>query len=171
MWRSQTSDTSAVKALRSGRSYCYRVTATDTLGRREPFSYDLGCTTTPVDDRALGRKGAWSAGTSPDYFQETFLESRQAGAVVTLPRISTKRSFAVLLGRGPGHGSVQVTVGRRSTVLDLEHKSAGRMKLWLSGSRSGPVTITVLSNGKPVRVDGIFAESLRLQPDDCGGRC
>jgi hypothetical protein len=45
------------------------------------------------------------------------------------------------------------------------------MKRWITGSRHGPVTITVLSNGKPVRVDGIFAEPLRLEPDDCGGRC
>jgi hypothetical protein len=171
MWRPQTSDTSAIKALRSGRSYCYRVTATDTLGRREPFSYDLGCTTTPVDDRALERDGTWRAGTSPGYFLGTFLESRERGAVLTLPRISVKRSFALLLGRGPGHGIVEVTVGQRSEVLDLDQKNVGRMKRWITGSRHGPVTITVLSNGKPVRVDGIFAEPPRLEPDDCGGRC
>ena len=167
--RSSTA-TSAVRKLGSGRSYCFRVRAVDVAGHSGDY-LDRGCTTTPVDDRLLERAGAWRARHGEPYYRGTFLESRESGAQLTLPSLPVKRNFAVLLGKGPGYGSVRVAVGPWSAVLDLDRKDVGTAKLLVGGGHTGPVTITVLSNGKPVRVDGVFAEPLRLAPDDCGGRC
>ena len=162
--------TSATRKLASGRSFCFWVRAVDVLGRTGDYS-ERGCTTTPVDDRLLEREGSWRARHGGLYYRGTFLESRESGARLTLPSLPVKRNFGVLLGKGPGYGSVRVTVGEWSAVFDLDRSDVGTVKILVFGARSVPLTITTLSDGRPVRVDGVFAEPLRLAPDDCGGRC
>ena len=84
-WRS-TGSISTSTMVRDGGSYCVSVRATDVVGRTSDGD-DTSCTTTPLDDRALERRGGWKKSKGAGYYDHTYLGTRKQGAVVTLSLI------------------------------------------------------------------------------------
>lgn len=137
---------------KAGRTYCLsaRAHAGPTTG---PWGEET-CVSTPLDDRALSSSAAWSRahGTST---------TRSRGATLTSPRIRGSR-FALLVRPSADAGTVRVTFdGRRLGTHRLVAGRPGRPRvIALDGfkrPRHGRLVVTVVSSGKPVRIDGIYA--------------
>ena len=66
------------------------------------------------------------------------------------------------MSTGRGHGSVSVSLGKdRLGTFSLASKKAATQVVVpvavFSGVREGKLKITVTTNGKPVRIDGVYA--------------
>jgi len=148
----ETKSRRAVLRGKAGRVYCInaRAHAGTTTG---PWGQET-CVATPLDDRALKAGKGWtrSHGTS---------QTRARGATIASPRIHGSR-FALLVAPSAGAGRVKVSFGGRTLGtyrLTKGHRDRPRI-VDLGGfgrARHGKLVITVVSSGKPVRIDGIYA--------------
>lgn len=137
---------------KAGRTYCLsaRAHAGPTTG---PWGEET-CVSTPLDDRVLSRSAGWTrAGTTST--------TRSRGATLTSPRIRGSR-FALLVRPSADAGTVRVTFdGRRLGTHRLVAGRPGRPRVIALGGfrrpRHGKLAITVVSSGRPVRIDGIYA--------------
>lgn len=146
-----TASTAKVRG-KAGRVYCLsaRAQAGTTTG---PWGAE-NCVATPLDDRSLkGSKGDWTrAGGST---------SSTKGATLASPRIHGTR-FALLVHPSARAGAIRVTLGgqRLGTVKLTKGNPKKARVITLRGfkrTQHGKLVITVVSSGKPVRIDGIYA--------------
>ena len=161
---SHTTDRSWSGPFRPGRTYCFRVRARDTVGNLGPWSDYQSCTVTPFDDRRLERSGAWKALNGPRYFQHTYLTTRQKGASLVAANLRGVRRIGMLVATGPGNGRIRVTYPGfyAPVVINLDTPSQDWLVIrgmiaWGPYGTPGTLKITVVSRGKPVRVDGVYA--------------
>jgi len=148
----ETKSSRAVLRGKAGRVYCIdaRAHAGATTG---PWGRET-CVATPLDDRALKAGKGWTHthGTS---------QTRARGATIASPRIHGSR-FALLVAPSAGAGRVKVSFGGRSLGtyrLTKGHRDRPRIVDLgaFKRTRHGKLVITVVSSGKPVRIDGIYA--------------
>lgn len=150
-------------SFRPGRTYCFRVRGRDAVGNIGAWSDYPRCTVTPVDDRRLVRTGHWSAQQGSRYFQGTYLRTRRQGSTLTLPNLIGIRRFGVLVATGPGNGRIRLSFsGFEPRVIDLDTPTrqwlvVRGMTAWAPYGSPGRLTVRVLSQGKPVRIDGVYA--------------
>ena len=159
-----TTATSGTMRFPSGATTCIGARARDSLGHVGAWSYP-SCVTRPVDDRVLIRRGQWKAHTGERYFKGTYLTTRRRGASLVLGPFPKSLDQAVLVAVGPGNGKVRVDSRcgkewRFNRTLNL-HASKNRtlVKRWVNRRWECPggLRITVISEGKPVRIDGAYA--------------
>jgi hypothetical protein len=161
-WRSATTATSATFSGSPGSTYCFVVRVRDTAGTVSPWtsSWDRSmCTAIPLDDRSLTRSWSWAAGTGSAYYRSTSLRSSTAGARLKLTGVKATR-IALLATTCPTCGSVNVYWG--STLLrsiSLDSATTVNRKLIrvasFSSSRTGALTIRIISSGRRVIIDGV----------------
>ena len=96
---------------RPGYAYCFHVQSIDTSGNLSPWTTSR-CTTVPLDERSLVRRGAWTASTSAGAFMHTLLTSRSAGATASLAQVRGS-AIAIVFRKSPGGGTFGVYSGTR----------------------------------------------------------
>ena len=147
---------SASVAGRPGTSYCFRVASTDTVGNTGAWSA-IKCRVLPVDDRAASRSGPWQLTRTAGAWRRTLSTSSRDGATLTL-RGSLGRRFLLVARTAPGAGTVRVSVGGRSKLIDLAAPRRRTKVFKVAGfPRIEERTIVIRVMGRrPVSVDGVF---------------
>ncbi len=170
-----TTDTTKSYGTGSGRTYCYRVVATDTAGNVGVPSAQR-CTTTPVDERSMKRSTHtewrkkhgkklrvtvrdWASGSSSLAYKKTYTSASRKGSALSIGGVRAKSlQVRVLGGRGQGSVSLYFAATRLGTwSLSRSRTQVLTLSKTLSTERTGTVTLKVASSGKPVRVDAVSA--------------
>ena len=138
-----------------GYTYCTRIRSTDDLGNAGVSSER--CITTPLDDRKLKGKG-WTRSKAKGNYRKTLTSTTMRGRVLSA-RGAKASSIALLVRRSPNAGKVAVFQGKkRLKVVSLKGKRAGQVIVLIRTSskvRKGTIKIKVLTQGKPVQIDGL----------------
>ncbi|WP_154402763.1 hypothetical protein [Nocardioides speluncae] len=158
-WKAATTVTSGRFAARQGRTYCFTARATDSVTNAGGWTSQR-CTTTPLDDRALSAGAGWSRQRSAGHLLGTYTSASGNGASLTLKGVAAKR-LALLVDKVPGGGRVLVSLGGRRLGTFSLAASARRSRVVVpvaqfAAIKTGVLTITVVSSGKPVRIDGVY---------------
>ena len=95
------------------------------------------------------------------YFSKDYALSSTKGARLVLPKVHARR-VALLVGTGRGYGTVNVSLGKVSLgSFSFDTRDKGTQVVvpvaTFSGVRTGKLTVTVTSKGRPVRIDGVYA--------------
>ena len=158
VWKRLTATDAAYDA-EAGQTVCLKVRGFDRAGNTSPWSV-ARCATTPVNDRTLEAKG-FTARKGKGYFSGDYATSRRRGASLVLPGVTARR-VALLVGVGGGHGTVTVSLGKkRLGTYSLAARSRDKQVVVpvanFGSARSGRLTVTVTSRGRPVVIDGVYA--------------
>ena len=154
-------------AVQPGHTRCLGVRGVDAVGNTAAFNIyqwnGLGaCVTAPLDERDLKRSKGWTKVWDRDSHDHTLLRTRTAGATLTFERYSLQRML-LLVKRVPHGGTVVVrlnghSIGTIDTSGPMRRRTAYLAKKLLpsSGQKARTLTITVVSHGKPVLIDGVI---------------
>ncbi|MDQ3991662.1 MAG: hypothetical protein M3245_05065, partial [Actinomycetota bacterium] len=143
---------------RPGSPLCVRVRGFDDAGGVSGWSAPA-CTNGMDDDRTLVRRGGWTSQFHQGYLRGSASVAARRGARLLLPGARGRR-FALLASTCRTCGRVLVTLG--GTPLGMIDLRSGKLRRSVvfplrsfSSVRSGTLRIQVLSNGRPVRIDGV----------------
>jgi hypothetical protein len=158
-WLSATALTTSGFATAPGYTYCFSELARDTLANVSSWTAET-CTTAPLDDRSLTRKGSWSAKTGSAFYRSTYLSSTAKGAKLTRTGVKAKRIVLVATTCAKC-GSVKVYWGTKllKTVSLKSAKTVNRKLISIttfSSVSSGTLSIKVSTSGKKVMIDGVI---------------
>jgi hypothetical protein len=157
-WQVVVPGTSGSLALLAGSTYCFSVAAHDVDGFVGPWSAER-CTATPLDDRSLARKGAWSSGTGSAYYRGTWIRSTALDATAVRASVLARR-ISIVATTCPTCGSVKVYWGSTllRTVSLVSSTTVNRKVISIATFttvRSGTVTVKVSTSGRKVLLDGL----------------
>lgn len=157
LWLLDTPVTSASFQGAPGATYCFGAAASDPAGNQGSPGPET-CTTLPLDERRLKRKGDWTTGRAGKAYLHTFLESSEQGA--TLGGRFTALRIAVIVTKCRGCGVLDVTFkGKRLRRISLASSKTRRKQLVevkaFAQPRTGRLRLQVRSDGRPVVVEGI----------------
>ncbi len=158
-WKNATTAGSATFAGRPGRTYCLSARARDAIANVGPWSSQR-CTTIPVDDRTLTASSGWKRLLGSDYFQRTFTSTSQKGAQLTLVGVRVRR-LSLLVATGLSNGTVKVlfngvSLGQFSLARPAKKRLIIPVKTFTT-VKTGTLKLVVVSSGKLVRIDGVYA--------------
>lgn len=157
-WQNLTTRAVTATGLAPGYDYCYSVSAVDEAGNSSPWSSPR-CTAVPLDDRALTASPGWHSITGSAYYNHTARTATTQGS--TLSRTSATLDRIALLAttcRGCGTAGIYVgkhLLGRVSLAATATHNRVLK-GLPVFGTRTGTVSVKVLTSGKRVTVDGLL---------------
>jgi hypothetical protein len=166
-WLTRTNATSHPVLLRRGRTHCFSSRARDATGKISAWSGET-CATRPADDRVIPAGPAWRRKGGEGYLADTYLQATRQGAVLRMGGLRRVCSVAILVATGPGQGRIRLTFDTNwnhwdtSRIIDLRaptyQKQQIRRLVTFDGGQCLPGTlfVRVLSEGKPVRIDGVF---------------
>jgi hypothetical protein len=163
-WLSTTAISGSLTA-KPGETHCLRVRGTDTAGNVSAWSVPR-CATTAVDDKTLKQKklkgkSVWkTVRKAKGSYSKTYTQTSKKGATLAL-RVKARR-IGLLVSTGKGHGSVRVSLGKDTLGTFSLASAKGAQQVIipvtvLKSARKGSLKITVTTNGKPVRIDGVYA--------------
>ena len=157
-WQVVAPGTSSSLALLVGSTYCFSVAARDVDGFVGSWSAER-CTSRPLDDRSLSRRGSWSSGTGSAYYRSTWIRSTALGASAVRASVQAKR-ISIVATTCPTCGSVKVYLGSTllRTVSLVSSTTVNRHVIAVAtftSVRAGTVTVKVSSSGRRVLVDGL----------------
>jgi hypothetical protein len=150
-----------------GTTRCYRVRATDTVDNIGAESADF-CSMAPVDDRGLHRSKGWSKVRDAKSYRDTLLRSTRKGATLTFRAYPFNR-LMLLVRQIPRGGKVEVLLGGRH-VRTLSTAGRAKRMVALPANRDSlrpqksTLQIRVVSRGRPVLIDGVFAGQFLPKP-------
>lgn len=158
LWRS-LSVTDAAYPAEAGQTVCLKVRGVDQAGNAGPWSV-ARCATTPVNDRTLRAKG-WQQRKGKGYFSGDYVTTRRRGSRLVLPGVQARR-LALLVAVGRGNGTVSVSLGKKKlgSYSFAAHAKAKQVVVpvaTFAAARTGRLEVTVTSDGRPVRIDGVYA--------------
>ncbi len=136
---------------------CFSARARDAVGNVSPWSAD-SCVARPLDDRVLSTRGAVTRATGSGFYLGTATRSATRGASFTRTGVLPGR-VAVVVSTGRGYGSIGAYYnGRLVRTLSLASvHSLNRRVVQLPWMQArGTITFKVLTNGKPVVIDGLL---------------
>lgn len=150
-----TASTSVSLSMPAGAQVCFAVRARDAIGNVTPWSAQR-CALVPVDDRALTVSGSTSRITSSLALGGTVTRLNASGAAVSKGALAGDQVALVLL-KGPGQGTVEVTVGKHVYGrYSLAATTWRREVLYLGGVFFTDATVRVRSvSSAPARIDAI----------------
>lgn len=153
-----TSATSESLTLAAGHDYCVSVRARDAAGNVSGWSRAT-CVARAADDRALARTSSgWSRGTGAAYYDRTVTTTTGYHRTLSLSGVQLDR-LGLVATTCPTCGKVAVYVGSaRIGSISLSSSTRVNKRLLMLPRfvyRTGKVTITTLTRGKPVNVDGL----------------
>lgn len=146
-----------------GDTYCFIVWAVNGEGGSSGSSPEE-CTSLPLDDRKLKKSsGDWGEKTAKGHYLKTFTKSRENGA--TLKRTVTAKTLALVATKCPGCGKVAVSFdGDKVKTISLDAASYQKRKVipleTFADREKGKVKIKIVSNNKPVSIDGLGASAI-----------
>ncbi len=157
-WPACETSTCVVAGLPAGASTITFAARTHGLTDPEPTTRTV---LVPVGVADLDRTARWTLRHDPDALFDTFAVARKAGETVSMPVTGATR-IVVIATQAPKSGKVNV-------YLDGKRLSPKRISLAASRTvngqvifettfdapRSGTVRVVVMSNKKPVRIEGI----------------
>ncbi|WP_028638902.1 hypothetical protein [Nocardioides sp. URHA0032] len=158
-----TATSTAQDGLRPGSTYCYRARATDAVGRVSPWpvgwGVDTNCATVPLDDRVFAAGPAWKRQTGAGYYHRSLLATTRQGATLRLDTGPANFVYLVV-ATGPTAGRIQTRMGFERRTINLKTTSTKALVLRkavheVGNPATGILKIRVLSDGKPVRIDGV----------------
>ncbi|MDQ4142865.1 MAG: hypothetical protein M3198_03830, partial [Actinomycetota bacterium] len=138
-----------------GRTYCFAVRALG-AGVISDWSERV-CTSVPLDDTALNRKGRWSRKSASKSYGGSYSISKRRGARLVRRNVKAK-NLALLARSCPRCGKVKVLWNRRSLGrFDLRSRRAAREidVATFDNVKTGTVKIIVASKNRRVRIDGV----------------
>jgi hypothetical protein len=142
----------------SAGDWRFTVAGIDIAGNQDPTPA-VNQFTVPVPSAKLRASGGWNRGSGSAYFFSGYSTTKKKGASLSAARPGT-RSVALVATKCPGCGTVKVSYG--SKVLKKVSLAASSRRTrqlvpivsWASG-HGGRVTVTVISSGKPVTIEGL----------------
>jgi hypothetical protein len=149
---------SAVIIGMAERDHTFTVAGIDRQGDVDPTPA-TATWTLPSDATKLRLSSEWRTKQGRGHYQDAYATTKRKGA--TASRASSAFRSAVLVAtRCPGCGKVAISFkGTTLRKVDLDAASTRKRRLFPLGSwaeaQRGAVTVTVLSKGKPVVVEGI----------------
>ena len=133
---------------------------TDTTGTTLGEWSEERCVIAPVDDRTLTRVGTWAAKKGDGRWNRTYLQTKTKGARLKLLGVHAS-VVGLLVEKGPGFGKVKVVFdGMPLGTVDLAGAAKKRVAILLEDfptSREATLVLKVVSAGKVVRIDGVYA--------------
>lgn len=151
-----TTTSTSFGSLLPGSTYCYTADARDHAGNTSAWAA-ARCTAVPLDDRALTRRGTWTASTPSGWFRTTAVSTKAQGATLSRTGAVLKRVALTALACSTC-GVVDLYVGSvRVGRINLAASTTRRKTFTLPAFslRSGTVTVKVVSSGRLVRVDAL----------------
>ena len=132
--------------------------ARDGVGNFAPWTAPR-CTSRPYDDRSLRASTGWNRGTGTSYWKDTITTT--TGADKTLRRLDVHlNQVGILATVCPTCGTLDVFVDdTRIRRINLERTTTTHQKAVLLPAfalRTGTVTITSVTTGKSIRIDGLI---------------
>lgn len=145
--------------LARGYTYCYSARATDASGRTGPWGTER-CTIAPLDQTATQRSSGWTTRKSPAYFDGSAWSTKTRNATLTRTGARLTR-VGVLATTCPTCGVIDLYVGsakigRISLARGTTTLNRKPLLLPAFGLRSGAVRVKVVTQGRLVRLDGLF---------------
>ena len=143
--------------MKQGDTKCFAAQAVDRAGNQSGYPASA-CTAMPVDDAALAATGSWHRVNGAADWKRTYTATTQHDATLTLAGVHLDR-VGIVAVTCPACGQVALLVGATQIgTIDL-HSTAIRHQVVLAlptfSSRTGTVTVKVVSRGKIVRIDGL----------------
>lgn len=156
-WR-QTKTTGASFIAKPGFTYCFRGKVRDRAGNISSWS-GRGCTALPVDNTQLSHRGKWTKRQAYDHYLNTYSQSSRRGDRLILRGVKARR-VALVAATCRRCGSVAVRWNGSLLKRIRLYSPQFRTKRFFSIAkfdrrRRGRITITVVSRGKRVIVDGL----------------
>lgn len=156
-WRTATTATTGAVDVTPGGTYCFSTRARNEYDAISRWSTER-CIRVPADDRSLVASPSWTRGSSNTYLAGTYTSATRQGATL----ISSTRAISqvgVLALTCASCGRIRVSVGTKilGTISLSAPTSARRLLLLprLAIQIKGKVTLTVVSSGQLVRIDGL----------------
>jgi SpoIID/LytB domain protein len=159
LWKRGTVMTSDVFRGRLGMTDCFSARARDREGHRSAWSAG-SCSAVPVDDIGILRGGGWTRNRGDiGFYRGTSSASVTAGAWLEVRDVKAKR-LALLVQTCPGCGIIGVywngTLLRKVSLDSSATRLRQLMGLMLPpGDGRGTLRVKVLTDGRPVLIDGI----------------
>jgi len=154
-----TRDSSSTLQATTGSTYCFSSRATDEAGNVSGWSSER-CSIAPLDDRDLNvRAGNWTRRSGRNYYLGTFTKTKRRGASLVARKVRV-RDIYIVAQRCPGCGRIAVLFrGTRVATIRLgSNRTRNKVMIHAEGFgsiRRGSVKIVVLSDGAPVKIDGL----------------
>jgi hypothetical protein len=147
-WKASTTGTGGTYSGTAGRTYCFRVKATDRSGNVSGWSPPR-CTTVPLKSASLAYSSGWSKVSSSTLYGGVGFQTAIKGSRSTRTTVVAK-GLSIVVTKCPGCGTVKVAWnGSNIATVNLDnattvHKKVVGVALFAS-QRSGTVTVTVSS--------------------------
>lgn len=164
-FRSKTRKSKASFVGKPGSTYCFAARAYDRAANRSRYGKEH-CTAVPLDDRMLRGRQDWKALKRKKAYRRTALLTTRRGATLSARGVRA-RTLALIATRCGRCGTVEVRhAGRLVGTVDLATKPYGAgLVNKLPGTkrvRNGSVTMTVVSSGRRVVIDGLGINRIRV---------
>jgi hypothetical protein len=138
-----------------GTTACFSSRARDAAGNVSPYSAER-CTATPLDDRALRRRGSWTRLRRSGFFNGTLLRSSTRGSTLTSPTI-TGRRLALLVTTSRRGGTMTARWRGHTKKIRLRTTRSRRRLIRLRGfTGTSRLVVRVKGRGRTV-IDGLAA--------------
>lgn len=145
----------------AGATYCYSARGHDPAGNWSAWSAPR-CAIRPVDDRSLAVSAGWTRASAGPYWNGTYTTTTQLNAKLTRTGVRFNQ-LGILATKCPSCGKVRVSVGATTigTVNLANPTIAHRQVIALPRTPGmvGTVTITVITSGKTVSIDGLVVSA------------
>lgn len=141
-----------------GFTHCFRAKATDWDGNTSAASAE-DCTSIPVDSVSFRHWGGWAKKRGTGYYLESFSQTRNFGATLTLKNVTAKH-LAVIVTTCPKCGAIRVFFGGKLVSrIQLRSPTTTKMRMinvkTFDTPQTGTVKVRVSSRGRLVRVEGL----------------
>lgn len=158
VWKRRLTQKSVRYSGKPGWTYCFSARGRDRVGNLGGWS-DARCVTTPIDDRSFTMTGEWHQVQQRAAYRNSLTVTNRRG---TLRRNGVPATTLRLMAYTcPSCGRIKASHGGRALgTFDLTSPTARKSVLVLTKynrRRKGAVVLTVVSHGKPVRIDGLIA--------------
>jgi hypothetical protein len=157
-WQTGVTTTSATWVGTYGRTYCFRVRATDGYANTSEWSTPV-CTAVPLRSADLAYSAGWTVQARPAAFTGVVRRTTVYAAKATRTSVQATR-LALVVTKCPSCGIVRVSRnGSKLADVNLyssvtRSKQLVTVKVW-STPQTGTITITLLTGGRPALLEGL----------------
>lgn len=165
-WKELASPSVVLPNLSPGDTICLSVRARDHVGNASAWTVPA-CTSRPFDDRALRASSGWRRANGSSYWLGTVTKTTSSAKSLKRAGVSTE-SVGIIGDTCASCGTVELKVGS-TTIGEIDLKTATtkhKQVRLLPGfpTATGTVTLTTVSSGKDVRIDGLVVIRTAASP-------
>ena len=154
-YRDATTATTATFTGTYGNQYCFSARARDRAGNVSGWGLER-CTVVPLDDRSLFRSDGWRAAEAPRLMNRTALIAVTKDEALVW-RSAPAGRVALVVGKGPGHGALEITYdGKVVDRVNLDSDTSRSKVIVKLPSLASPKTIRIRTlRASRAEVDGL----------------